>query len=123
MLAEREVGFLNALVVLNHIPYFYLSVCLLAVYVLQASFNAEEANRDGAVPDTSKAQRIQQLETLLQEFKDTNAQLSKEIDALGGDSTSLGQGQGRNREALSLEIEQAQQIKAELQKCTVPGPH
>lgn len=116
-LAEREVGFLNALVVLT-LPFFPFFGILIGVCVLQASFNAE-ANREGAVLDLSKAQRIEQLETLLQEFKDTNAQLTKEIDALGGDSASLGQGHGRSREALSIEIEQAQQVKLDLQKCTV----
>jgi hypothetical protein len=84
---------------------------LIAVCILKASFNAE-ANREGAVLDVSKAQRIQQLETLLQEFKDTNAQLTKKIDALGGDSASLKQVQ-------SIEIEQAQRAKLELQKCMV----
>ena len=67
--------------------------------------------------DVSKTQKIQQLETLLQEFKETNEQLTKEIDALGGDSGSLGQGHGRTREALSVEIERAQQAKLEIQKC------
>jgi mitotic spindle assembly checkpoint protein MAD1 len=84
---------------------------------LQASFNAEEANREGAVLDTSKIQRIQQLETLLQEFKDANAQLMKEVDALGGQSVTLGR--GKSREALSAEIEEAQQAKLEMQKGTV----
>jgi mitotic spindle assembly checkpoint protein MAD1 len=90
---------------------------LMVVYVLQASFNAEEANREGAVLDTSKIQRIQQLETLLQEFKDANTQLMKEVDALGGQSVTLGR--GKSREALSAEIEEAQQAKLEMQKGTV----
>jgi mitotic spindle assembly checkpoint protein MAD1 len=118
MLAEREVGFLNALVVLT--PFLLLlRDVLIVVHIFKASFNSEEANREGAILDLVKSQRIQQLETLLQEFKDTNAQLTREIDALGGDSTSLGPAQGRNREALSIELEQAQQAKLELQKCTV----
>ena len=89
------------------------------MHFIKASFNAEEADKEGAVLDASKAQRIQQLETLLQEFKDTNAQLTKKVDALGGGSASLKQGQGQNEKALSIEIEQAQRTKIELQKCMV----
>ena len=42
--------------------------------------------------DETKVQKIHQLEILLQEFKSTNDQLSIEIDALGGCSSSLGKG-------------------------------
>ncbi|TFK35138.1 spindle assembly checkpoint component Mad1 [Crucibulum laeve] len=93
MLAEREVGFLQALV---------------------ASFNAEEASLENVQFDEMKNQRIQQLEALLQEYKATNLQLAKEIDALGGSSSSLGQGQ--SREALSSEVEKERLEKAALQK-------
>lgn len=61
-----------------------------------------------------KIQRIQQLETLLQEYKTTNQLLSKEINDLGGDSTSLGHGQ--SREALSAEIEKERLEKLDAHK-------
>ncbi|KAF8808803.1 hypothetical protein BYT27DRAFT_7188276 [Phlegmacium glaucopus] len=94
LLAEREVGFLQALL---------------------ASFNAEEAHMDtSTVLDETKTQRIHHLETLLQEYKSTNDQLSTEIDALGGSSSSLGQ--GRSRQDLSLEIEKERLEKIALQK-------
>ncbi|RDB18933.1 Spindle assembly checkpoint component mad1 [Hypsizygus marmoreus] len=93
VLAEREVGFLQALV---------------------ASFTAEEANEEHAVVDDAKAQRVHQLESLLQEYKDANLQLTQEIDALGGDAASLGH--GRTRQELSAEVEQEQQQRLELQK-------
>ena len=66
------------------------------------------------VLDESKTQRIHQLETLLQEYKSTNDQLSTEIDALGGSSSSLGE--GRSRQELSLEIEKERLEKIAVQK-------
>ena len=66
------------------------------------------------VLDETKTQRIHQLETLLQEYKSTNDQLSTEIDALGGSSSSLGE--GRTRQELSLEIEKERLEKIAVQK-------
>lgn len=66
------------------------------------------------VLDDTKTQRIHQLETLLQEYKSTNDQLSTDIDALGGSSSSLGE--GRTRQDLSLEIEKERLEKMALQK-------
>ena len=66
------------------------------------------------VLDETKTQRIYQLETLLQEYKSTNDQLSTEIDALGGSSSTLGE--GRSRQELSLEIEKERLEKIAVQK-------
>ena len=66
------------------------------------------------IVDEAKTQRIQQLETLLQEYKSTNDQLSTEIDALGGNSSTLGE--GRSRQQLSLEIEKERLEKIAVQK-------
>ena len=66
------------------------------------------------IVDEAKTQRIQQLETLLQEYKSTNDQLSREIDALGGNSSTLGE--GRSRQQLSLEIEKERLEKLAVQK-------
>lgn len=57
---------------------------------------------------------MQQLEALLQDYKSEILKLTKEIDALGGDSSSLGQ--DRNRQDLSAEIEQERESKLEIQK-------
>jgi mitotic spindle assembly checkpoint protein MAD1 len=62
----------------------------------------------------TKTQRIHQLETLLQEYKSTNDQLSTEIDALGGISSTLGE--GRSRQELSHEIEKERMEKIAVQK-------
>ena len=67
-----------------------------------------------AVLDETKTQRIHQLETLLQEYKSTNDQLSTEIDALGGVSSTLGE--GRSRQELSHEIEKERMEKIAVQK-------
>ena len=66
------------------------------------------------VLDDTKTQRIHQLETLLQEYKSTNDQLSTEIDALGGVSSTLGE--GRSRQELSHEIEKERMEKIAVQK-------
>ena len=66
------------------------------------------------VLDEAKTQRIHQLETLLQEYKSTNDQLSTEIDALGGNSSSLGE--GRSHQELSLEIKKEHLEKVAVQK-------
>ena len=71
------------------------------------------------IVDEAKTQRIQQLETLLQEYKSTNDQLSTEIDALGGNSSTLGE--GRSRQQLSLEIEKERLEKIAVQKGKWPS--
>ena len=71
------------------------------------------------IVDEAKTQRIQQLETLLQEYKSTNDQLSTEIDALGGNSSTLGE--GRSRQQLSLEIEKERLEKLAVQKGKWPS--
>ena len=71
------------------------------------------------IVDEAKTQRIQQLETLLQEYKSTNDQLSTEIDALGGNSSTLGE--GRSRQQLSLEIEKERLEKIAVQKGKLPS--
>lgn len=71
------------------------------------------------IVDEAKTQRIQQLETLLQEYKSTNDQLSTEIDALGGNSSTLGE--GRSRQQLSHEIEKERLEKLAVQKGKWPS--
>ena len=71
------------------------------------------------IVDEAKTQRIQQLETLLQDYKSTNDQLSTEIDALGGNSSTLGE--GRSRQQLSLEIEKERLEKLAVQKGKWPS--
>ncbi|KAF9466670.1 spindle assembly checkpoint component Mad1 [Collybia nuda] len=93
ILAEREVGFLQALV---------------------ASFKAEEEAQDGTVIDNAKAQHVQQLETLLQDYKSEVLKLTTEIDALGGDVSSLGR--SRSRQDLLTEIEQERRSKLQIQQ-------
>ena len=76
----------------------------------------EEVDHPSPIIDETKTQRIQQLETLLQEYKSTNDQLSSEIDALGGSSSTLGE--GRSRHQLSIEIEKERLEKLAVQKGT-----
>ncbi|KAG8215871.1 spindle assembly checkpoint component Mad1 [Butyriboletus roseoflavus] len=64
-LAEREVGFLQALV---------------------ASFTAEDqATREASASDSGLSQRILHLEQSLSEYKATNMQLQKALDAIDGE--------------------------------------
>lgn len=72
-----------------------------------------------AILDETKTQRIHQLEAILQDYKSTNDQLSTEIDALGGSSSSLGE--GRSRQDLSLEIEKERTEKMAVQKGKRPA--
>jgi mitotic spindle assembly checkpoint protein MAD1 len=110
ILAEREVGFLQALVV----SVSSVRTATVIIQLSQASFTAEEATQDGAIIDEAKNQHVQQLEALLHEYKSEVSKLTKEIDALGGDSSSLGQ--GRSRQDLSADIEQERQSKLEMRK-------
>ena len=75
-----------------------------------------EVDHPSPIIDETKTQRIQQLETLLQEYKSTNDQLSSEIDALGGSSSTLGEGKSRHQ--LSIEIEKERLEKLAVQKGT-----
>jgi len=93
-LAERETGFLQALL---------------------ASFNSE-ANLDmGSAEriDRTKAMKVEQLEHLLSEYKTANEQLQKEVDGLGGSWIT---GNGRSRQELSEEVDKALAEKFALQK-------
>ncbi|TFK71183.1 hypothetical protein BDN72DRAFT_818002 [Pluteus cervinus] len=98
VVAEHEVGFLQALV---------------------ASYNTEEQlQAEPTATLTSSAaslQRIQQLETLVSEYKDANEKLSAEIDVLGADPQSS-LGNGRSREALVKLIEEERKAKEDLEK-------
>ena len=80
-------------------------------------------NANDTIVDETKTQRIYQLETLLQEYKSTIDQLSTEIDALSGTSSSLGE--GRTRQDLSFEIEKERMEKLSIQngKCTFYAIH
>ncbi|PFH49876.1 hypothetical protein AMATHDRAFT_75943 [Amanita thiersii Skay4041] len=111
--ADREIGFLQALV---------------------ASYTAEASRPAGGntieVSDThieAQSTRINQLETLLQQYKSANQVLSEEIDALGGDTGAVNADDHdalikktawskEKREALEKEAEQARKDKTELQE-------
>jgi mitotic spindle assembly checkpoint protein MAD1 len=92
--------------------------------MVQASFTAEESSQDRVdvattpVLNSVEAQRVQQLETLLAEYKATIDGLTKEMDAIGGgDPRSLGS--GRSRKELAEEAEIAKVAKVEIQKGTI----
>jgi len=92
---------------------------------IQASFTAEETSQDRIDSDTIpllnsiEAQRVQQLETLLVEYKATVDSLTKEMAAIGGgDPLSLGS--GRSRKELVEEAEMERAAKVEIQKGTIP---
>ncbi|KAF8637851.1 hypothetical protein AX17_002477 [Amanita inopinata Kibby_2008] len=109
--AEREIGFLQALV---------------ASYTAEVS-HAASANHveNSQLHLEAQATRINQLEALLAQYKSVNQALSEEVDALGGNTsitnaddpdtmilkTAWSKGK---REALEKEIEQARKEKAEL---------
>jgi hypothetical protein len=99
--------------VLLHLGLFILSAC--GVYALpKASFTAEEASQEGMNVDEAKNERVQELEALLQEYKSTNFQLTREIDALGGDSVSVGH--GPTRQTLSAEVELQRVAKLDVER-------
>ena len=95
VLAEREVGFLQALL---------------------ASYDAEaEAEfSDGDKLDQVKVQRIHQLETLLLEYKVILGGLEMQLEGLGGGSSILGS--SRSRQELSEEVEKERSERMTLQK-------
>lgn len=85
-LAEREVGFLQALVVRVNIR---LSVSRLIVF--QASFTAEDqASREAPTVDNGLSQRVHQLEQSLSEYKAINAQLQNALDAIDNEGSADG---------------------------------
>src|ERR1700722_7819512 len=93
----------------------------------QASFTAEESSQDridvSTIPllNSVEAQRVQQLENLLAEYKATLDGLMKELDAIGGgDRRSLGS--GRSPKELAEEAETARIAKVEVQMGTGPSP-
>jgi hypothetical protein len=103
-------------------PLFLLS---LLNQPIQASFTAEETSQDRIDSDTTpllnsiEARRVQQLETLLTEYKATVDSLTKEMAAIGGgDPLSLGS--GRSRKELAEEAEMERAAKVEIQKGTIP---
>lgn len=91
VLAEREVGFLQAMV---------------------ASYTAEEsAHPDSShISDETLAQRVRQLEALLSDYKTTLSTMEKEISDLGGDPSSLGAAR-RPRKELLEELETERKAK------------
>ena len=108
------------------LPFFWLSLLILPIQ--QASFTAEETSQDRIDGDTTpllnsiEAQRVQQLETLLAEYKATVDGLTKEMAAIGGgDPQSLGS--GRSRKELAEEAEMERAAKIEIQKGTIPLYH
>jgi mitotic spindle assembly checkpoint protein MAD1 len=101
-----------------------LLLLTLFIQFIQASFTAEETSQDRIDSDTTpllnsiEAQRIQQLETLLAEYKATVDSLTKEMAAIGGgDPLSLGS--GRSRKELAEEAEMERAAKVEIQKGTI----
>lgn len=88
-LAEREVGFLQALL---------------------ASYTAEDAAQEGAKPDETQTQRIQHLEALLADYKSRIAELEKEITEGGG---RLQNGPSRKELADALRAVQEEKLQAQ----------
>lgn len=95
-LAEREVGFLQALVVRTNT---LAAVTLLTI--VQASFTAEDqAARDVPTSDSGLSQRVQHLEQSLSEYKTANSQLQQVLDAIDNEdagSTRLSRKELRQR--------------------------
>ncbi|KAJ7135484.1 spindle assembly checkpoint component Mad1 [Mycena crocata] len=103
-LAEREVGFMKALV---------------------ASFSLEESNKEGALPDVVHTEQLQQLEALLESYKSTNLRLTQQIDeAVGREPASLTEERKKELEkerATRTEVEEALNValsesKSQLEK-------
>ncbi|TFK46312.1 MAD-domain-containing protein [Heliocybe sulcata] len=88
MLAEREVGFLQALL---------------------ASYNAEETEKEGPKLDDVLSQRVQQLESLLADYKARNQELEK--DRLEGGGSLRSSDNGPSRQEL---LEALQAVKEQL---------
>lgn len=94
-LAEREVGFLQALV---------------------ASYTAEEAALDDPRIDEAKMQRLQELEALLGDYKAENQKLQKQVIDLSTEKLSYGEWTSRTKLAELLEAEKAANVEAQQRK-------
>ncbi|KAK7042320.1 spindle assembly checkpoint component Mad1 [Favolaschia claudopus] len=88
-LAEREAQFMKALV---------------------SSFSLEETNKEGATIDVVRAEQVQQLEKLLEEYKATNSQLRQQLSETGDREPSS------VSEERKLELERARAAKLEAQQ-------
>jgi len=105
-LAERELGFLQALVVRMRL------VCQPCVSPsVQASYTAEGV-RDTPAPDSSLVQRVQQLEQSLHEYKTLNNQLQVDLDAVDAEENLVGVRQTRKELRTELELQKANVAKA-----------
>jgi mitotic spindle assembly checkpoint protein MAD1 len=90
-LADREVGFLQALL---------------------ASYDAEqEAGVDAETRiDHAKVQQIGQLHQLLRDYKERNQQLERDIDALDADVSLFSAGQSRQELSKAIDNERAEKL-------------
>ncbi|KAF7342010.1 hypothetical protein MVEN_01788200 [Mycena venus] len=79
-LAERELQFMKALV---------------------SSFSLEEANKEGVSLDAARAEQVQQLEKLLEDYKATNSRLMQQLN------------EAVNREPVSVAEERKQELERE----------
>lgn len=88
-----------------------------SVDFMQASYNAEAATQEGSIMQVDETQslRIQQLESLLQDYKAANVQLSAELEELSRANKSVRQG-------LSVQVEKIQQEKQEAEESKLPSP-
>lgn len=106
--AEREVGFLQALNVGVHLVHSIPSrvdLVFQASYAAEQAQNAPEGSTGPSEADVQRlSQRIEQLEDVLAEYKATIDALTKELDAAGGgDPRDLGS--GKSRKTLLEEVE------------------
>ncbi|KAI0781689.1 spindle assembly checkpoint component Mad1 [Irpex lacteus] len=91
-LTEREVGYLKAML---------------------ASYEAEAADQEDNKVDEATVERVEQLESLVSEYKATLDALQKEIEDLGGDPSVVGGGRSRQELLDELEAAKAAASKAE----------
>ncbi|KAF8345268.1 spindle assembly checkpoint component Mad1 [Amanita rubescens] len=110
--AEREIGFLQALV---------------ASYTAEASHAGATGNEESSRAYEAQVTRVNQLETLLAQYKSANQALSQEVDAMGDETTvtnaddpdSLVKKAAWNKEmrvTLQKEVERAREEKTNLQQ-------
>lgn len=115
-LAEREISFLQAMVVSSRRLRF--GTCALSV--LQASFNAEEAAHGDVNSEDERAQPLQELQALVKDYKATVAELEKQLkDAR---STPVVVEDKEAKQELLAEIERERAAKVELEKRTSAAP-
>src|ERR1700760_3989248 len=100
---------------------------LQASYTAEASHAAPANHVESLQAYEAQTTRINQLEALLSQYKSANQVLSEEVDALGGEETSVSVDDPETlvkktawsrekREALLKEVEEARKEKAELQE-------